>query len=58
MAQFASARNTLLVAPPGCGKTKVMSMVLDDLWREKPSAKVSYSSFITRVILSDVLSTV
>ena len=41
MAKVASACNTLLIAPTGSGKTKVIAMVVDALWRKKPSAKVS-----------------
>lgn len=56
MERFASAGNTLLVAPTGCGKTKVISMVLDALWRKKPSAKVSHFAFMNFALPSDCLS--
>lgn len=32
--------NSLLVAPTGCGKTKIIAMVLDDMWGRNPAAKV------------------
>ena len=40
MAAKALRGNSLLVAPTGCGKTKVIAMVLDDMWRRNPAAKV------------------
>jgi superfamily II DNA or RNA helicase len=40
MVQFAASRNALLVAPTGCGKTKIIAMLLDEMWRNNPSAKV------------------
>ena len=35
----AISRNTLLVAPTNSGKTKVIAMVLDEMWRNNPFAK-------------------
>ena len=43
MAVAASSRNTLLVAPTNSGKTKVIGMVLDEMWRKNPCAKVCLS---------------
>jgi hypothetical protein len=42
MAAAAISRNTLLVAPPGCGKIRMAAMVLDDLWARKPAARAVY----------------
>ena len=51
MAAAAIARNTLLVAPTGCGKTKVAAMVLDDLWARKPNAKVVFLAQSVQLVI-------
>ena len=42
MANKAISCNTLLVAPTNSGKTKVIAMVLDDMWRNNPCAKAIF----------------
>lgn len=39
MARAAIETNRIIVAETGCGKTNVLAMVLDDLWKKKGSAK-------------------
>ena len=43
MANAAYTSSTLLLAPTNSGKTKVMSMVLDEMWAKNPFAKVCRS---------------
>jgi ERCC4-related helicase len=52
MAAKALSGNSLLVVPTGCGKTKVIAMVLDDMWRSNPAAKVHPSLFSVNFFLS------
>ncbi len=54
MVQFAASRNALLVAPTGCGKTKIIAMLLDELWKNNPSAKVEKQ--ITAIALCYVVT--
>jgi hypothetical protein len=49
MVQFAASSNALLVAPMGCGKTKMIAMLLDEMWKNNPSAKVEKQ--ITAIVL-------
>mmetsp|Transcript_2493 Transcript_2493/g.4006 ORF Transcript_2493/g.4006 Transcript_2493/m.4006 type:complete len:540 (-) Transcript_2493:2101-3720(-) len=42
MAAAASEDSTLLVAPTGCGKTKVAAMLLNDLWNRNQDGKAVF----------------
>ena len=51
MANASIGRNTLLVAPTGCGKTKVVAMVLEDMWAKKPAAKAVFLAQAVQLVI-------